>query len=389
MATQDQKTQNGFVSGEALPMRAPDHPPEDQELADFLARAAVASNCQASSFAGRKVCREMHGLTPVLVFADEATLASGKASWDVSAEIADLAERQALFMQGLGKAQTPAAAPGEQAQNSAEAFAALLARCSHEIQQDGRVIYQLDKSNIFVDHGRQLLMEPAADRNEEAILVALLLAKEKFKTFELTGDADFQRRALEIMVRYDLDVPLKNAAQQALKDELVKARDAERSAKKDNQAPAAASPAQPASAAGEKAAQPANGVVGGNKPAPSAPDADVKPAKAPATEATRCVDAHAWWQSQVAIINSAARSDKEKEEQLHTLGPAPAEGKAWWFDSAGNPRPQPKDPETVRKLREAAGMAASDTPAVPKAQVPPAVVNSATRPSRRSAPFAR
>lgn len=389
MATQDQKTQNGFVSGEALPTRAPDRPPEDQELADFLAQAAVAGNCRASSFAGRKVCREMHGVTPVLVFADEAALASGKVSWDVPAEIADLAERQALFMQGLGKAQTSAPAPGEQAQSSAEAFAALLGRCSHEIQQDGRVIYQLDKSNIFVDHGRQLLMEPAADRNEEAILVALLLAKEKFKTFELTGDADFQRRALEIMVRYDLDVPLKNAAQQALKDELVKARDAERSAKKDNQAPAAASPAQPASAAGEKAAQPGNGVVGGNKPAPSAPDADVKAAKAPAAEATRCVDAHAWWQSQVAIINSAARSDQEKEEQLKTLGPAPAEGKAWWFDSAGHPKPEPKDPDLVRRLREAAGMAVANASPALKPQAPVAVLESAAKPSRRAARFAR
>lgn len=384
MATQDRKVGNGFVSGEALPTQTPDLPLEDQEVADFLARAAAVRNCQASAFLGRKVCRETHGVVPFLAFADEVSMAPGTANRDVSQEIADLAQRQVLFMQRLGQDQTPAAAPGEPAQNNAEAFAALLKRCSHEIQQDGRVIYQLDKTNIFVDHGRQLLMEPAADRNEEAILVALLLAKEKFKTFELTGDADFQRRALEIMVRHDLDVPLKNAAQQALKDELVKARDAERAVRKDDQAPAAARTAKPSSAVGEKSVQSGNGVVGGSDPV-----AKAKPPKAPQSEATRCVDAHAWWQSQAAIIGSSARSDKEKEEQLHALGPAPDVGKAWWFDSAGNPRPEPKDPEVARKLRAAAGMEVAETPAFSRAQIPAAVLESAARPTRRSAPFAR
>ncbi len=82
------------------------------------------------------------------------------------------------------------------------------------------------------------------------------------------------------------------------------------------------------------------------------------------------MNAYAWWQSQAAIISSSARSEREKEEQLRKLGPAPDKGKAWWFDAAGNPRPAPSDPTVERKLRAAAGMdvaaAATQTTAAPK-----------------------
>lgn len=388
MATEDLKG-NGFVSGEALPAQAPDAPLDDQEIADFLARAAMVRDCQASAFVGRKVCRLTFGVKPFIAFADELSVPDGTAVWDVPKEIAELAQRQVVFMQGLGQEQPPAAAsPGQsqgQSQGSAELFAALLKRCSHEIQNDGSVIYQLDKTNVFVDHGRQLLMEPAADRNDEAILVALLLAKEKFKSFEITGDANFQRKALEIMVRHNLDVPIKNAAQQALKDELVKAHEA---TKKD-QAPAAARAAQPSSAAGEKGVQPGNGVSGGSDLAGKEELVKAKPPKAPLSEATRCVDAHAWWQSQVAIISSSARSEKEKEDQLEKLGKAPEEGKAWWFDSAGHPRPEPKDPEVARRLRESAGMVSTASRGATQEQAPVAAAAPVARKNRRSAKAGR
>jgi len=383
MAKSDPKIAgNGFVGWDRLPVEASEPALKEQEMAHFLATIALARKCDTSAFLGRNVCWQEKGGMPFLAFADEVTVTPGTPSWDVSQETAELAQRQLRFMLGLGQQAPDARDEPAQPQSSPEIFATLLKRCSHEIQNDGRVIYQLDKVNIFVDHGKQLLMEPAADRNDEAILVALLLAKEKFKTFELTGDADFQRRALEIMVRHELDVPLKNATQQALKDELVKARDAEKAAKKDDQGTAASTMAKPSSAAREKPSKSPNGVSDGGDTARQEPAVQTNPTKAPLSEATCCVDAHAWWHSQAAIINSIARSKKEKEEQLQALGPAPEKGKTWWFDSAGNPRPEPKNPQVSRKLRKAAGMEPTQTPC----QILPVPT---TRPDMRSTRFAR
>ena len=378
MATSHPKiANNGFVGCDRLPVEAP-----EPMKAHFLATMALARKCDTSAFLGRKVCWQKKGSMPFLAFADEVTVTPGTPSWDVSQETAELAQRQLRFMLGLGQQVPDTRDEPAQPQSSPEIFATLLKRCSHEIQNDGRVIYQLDKVNIFVDHGKQLLMEPAADRNDEAILVALLLAKEKFKTFELTGDAGFQRRALEIMVRHELDVPLKNATQQALKDELIKAWAAEKGGKKDDQATAASTMAKPSSAARGKPSQSCNGVPGDGDIARQELAAQASPPMTPLSEATRCVDAHAWWHSQTAIINSIARSKKEKEEQLQALGPAPEKGKTWWFDSAGNPRPEPKNPQVSCKLREAAGMKSTQTPC----QILPVP---ATRPDMRSTRFAR
>ncbi len=221
MRTQSQSSMNGFASGEG-PRAQASNAPDELEIAAFLVSEALVRQCDASAFMGRKVCRITRGSTPLLAFADEVPVPDDVSSWTVSQEIAHLAQRQMAFMQGLGQTPERQTDSEGQAKTSTEIFAELLKRCSYEAQQDGRVVYQLDKTNIFVDHGSQLLMEPGADRNEEAILVALLLAKEKFGAIELTGDAEFQRRALEIIVRHDIDVRLKNAAQQALKDELIK-----------------------------------------------------------------------------------------------------------------------------------------------------------------------
>ncbi|MBJ7262836.1 MAG: hypothetical protein JHC61_03455 [Burkholderiaceae bacterium] len=378
-------TNNGFLGQSAPSIETPDVLLEVQELAHFLATAALKRKCDAEAFVGRKICKQEHNGTPCLAFSDEVTAPSGTPNWEISQEIASLAQRQVLFMKGLGQDRVQKAVPTTgQRQSSSEVFTALLKRCSHDIQNDGRVIYQLDNVNVFVDHGRQLLMEPAAVCHDEAILVALLLAKEKFKTFELTGDMDFQRRALEVMVRYELNIPLRNAAQEALKDQLIKARYAETTERKDYQAPVAATAAKPTSATGEQARR-QNGMAGESDALPRNPGLRTEQQKVPCSETTRCVDAHAWWQTQAAIIASTAHSEKEKEEQLKALGLAPDKEKAWWFDSVGNPCSEPKDLAVASALREAAGMAST----LVSPQEPRIIPVPSVQPPKRSAKLAR
>jgi len=99
----------------------------------------------------------------------------------------------------------------------------LLERMRYEAQKDGSVLYLVDNVPAFRDHGDQLLMVPAADKNEDAIVAAILLAKEKYGgAFEITGDATFKRRVIELMVKYDLKARLKDPEQDAQHRELAR-----------------------------------------------------------------------------------------------------------------------------------------------------------------------
>jgi hypothetical protein len=69
-------------------------------------------------------------------------------------------------------------------------------------------------------------MVGAADHQEQAILAAIVVAKEKFGgAFEITGDAEFCRRAIAVMLKYEVDVRLKNPEQEAIRRELARAQE--------------------------------------------------------------------------------------------------------------------------------------------------------------------
>ncbi|MBA5690535.1 LPD7 domain-containing protein [Rugamonas apoptosis] len=100
----------------------------------------------------------------------------------------------------------------------------VLDEMSYKVRADGTVLYQVAGADAFVDHGDQLLMVNGADKQERAILGALLLAKEKYGgAFELTGDAAFKNTALDIIVKYRLDVRLRNPEQDAMMRDMLAA----------------------------------------------------------------------------------------------------------------------------------------------------------------------
>ncbi|SOS30032.1 hypothetical protein PL963_P100049 (plasmid) [Pseudomonas cerasi] len=98
----------------------------------------------------------------------------------------------------------------------------LLKDISYRERRDGSVLYLLKNQPIFVDHGQQILMEAKAQNDELAILAALHMAKQKFGgSIELTGSDEFKRRALEVLIKHDVKVELKNPAQEALRREMI------------------------------------------------------------------------------------------------------------------------------------------------------------------------
>ena len=98
----------------------------------------------------------------------------------------------------------------------------LLKDITYRERRDGSVLYLLKEKPIFVDHGQQILMEASAQDDELAILAALHMAKQKFGgSIELTGSEEFKRRALEVMIKHNVQVELKNSAQDALRREMM------------------------------------------------------------------------------------------------------------------------------------------------------------------------
>jgi hypothetical protein len=98
----------------------------------------------------------------------------------------------------------------------AEPIGNLLEELTYETRGDGSVLYLLRNKPVFVDFGDHLRMAAGASGEERAILAALLLAMEKYAgNFELTGDDAFQRRAIDVMVKFDVKAQLRNPAQAA------------------------------------------------------------------------------------------------------------------------------------------------------------------------------
>ncbi|AKU21223.1 LPD7 domain-containing protein [Massilia sp. NR 4-1] len=116
----------------------------------------------------------------------------------------------------------------------------LLEDMSYKIRIDGSVLYQVQGKDAFIDHGDQLLMVKGAEKEERAILSALLLAKEKYGgAFELTGSEAFKRAAIDVLVKYQLDVRLKNPEQDLLRREAGKKQAQKEFAKASPEHPAA------------------------------------------------------------------------------------------------------------------------------------------------------
>lgn len=101
---------------------------------------------------------------------------------------------------------------------------ALLSRLTSELQNDKTVLYKLDGEPAFIDRGMRLEMVDGASQSEEKVLAALLTAAEYYRgRIELTGSDAFQRKAISLIAQHQLNVTMKNPAQQA---QLVDARKA-------------------------------------------------------------------------------------------------------------------------------------------------------------------
>ena len=123
--------------------------------------------------------------------------------------------------QAAGKQQP--AHPDEQ-QQRIEELERLLADVTHTVSGDaaitllrGQAACQICKNNEY----HVLMASDEAAKNDEMIAVAIMRAKESFgDTLELTGDEDFQRRAMAVMVKYNIKVVLPNKKQQQLYEEI-------------------------------------------------------------------------------------------------------------------------------------------------------------------------
>ncbi|CAG9260978.1 hypothetical protein BDI4_660043 [Burkholderia diffusa] len=220
-----------------------------------------------------------------------------------------------------------------------EVISKLLDGMSHRTQKDGSVVYMLDDRDVLVDHGQQLIMVDKANEDERAILGAILLAKEKFGgSFELTGSEAFQRRAIEVMLKYNVDVKLKHPAQHALRLEIESKHTAAQATK--------ALLGIPAKTGGEDSKCPTE--------SPSATPSPREPLAADLI-AVRAID---WWVAQRAAIQVWAKGDHELKADLEQLGPQPPSDLIYWFDKAGEPCDPPADADghVVRVKRELPGI---------------------------------
>lgn len=141
---------------------------------------------------------------------------------------------------------------------------ALLARLEPKLQPDKSVLYTLDGEPAFIDRGTRLDMAEGASQNEEKVLAALLTAAQYYRgRIELTGSDAFQRTAIDLIAKYQLNVMMKNPGQQVQLEAARKAMamaPGEKDAIAGEAPPAYAPPQQPASPATPAADTPASTV---------------------------------------------------------------------------------------------------------------------------------
>ncbi|WP_117148001.1 LPD7 domain-containing protein [Pseudomonas coronafaciens] len=97
---------------------------------------------------------------------------------------------------------------------------ALLSRISREVQGDNSVLYKLDAEPAFVDRGSRLEMVQGAGQEDEKVIAALLTAAQFYRgRIELTGSDEFKAKAIELIAQHQINVEMKNPAQQMLLDD--------------------------------------------------------------------------------------------------------------------------------------------------------------------------
>lgn len=220
----------------------------------------------------------------------------------------------------------------------------VLESVTYSTRQDGSVLYMVSNRPAFVDHGQQILMDAKANEDEESILAAILLAKEKYGgSFELTGSEDFKRRAIEIMLKHEIDVKLKNPQQDALRRELAKARgdsaDGDQSKEKDQDKEALIKTVIGKPANETPVPVQASEAVD-TIPSPASPDTAAQvqaPAQKPLAADLVPVKAIDWWSVQREAIHAWAKNDAELQADLQQLGPEPSADQVYWFDKSGKP----------------------------------------------------
>ena len=99
----------------------------------------------------------------------------------------------------------------------------LLTRITNEVQSDKSVLYKLDGEPAFIDRGMRLEMADGASQSDEKVLAALLTAAQYYRgRIELTGSEAFQRKAIGLIAQHQLNVVMKNPAQQLQLEEARK-----------------------------------------------------------------------------------------------------------------------------------------------------------------------
>jgi Large polyvalent protein-associated domain 7 len=233
-----------------------------------------------------------------------------------------------------------------------ETISKLLESITYEMQRNGSVLYLVRDRPAFVDHGQQILMHKAANEDEQAVLAAVLLAKEKWGgRFELTGSEAFKRRALAVMLKYDVDVQLKNPQQEALRRELMQSHSRADVAQANGspspllgrQATRRAGDARP-DALPSRAIPPAAHIAAVAE-GPAAPQTVPTPSVAAAPTAADLAPIHArdWWAVQREAIRYWSPNNTERDIEMKRLGPEPPEAQMFWFDKAGRRCEPPAD----------------------------------------------
>ncbi len=94
--------------------------------------------------------------------------------------------------------------------------ATIMGITARDVRRDGSVVYWHNDVRCFIDHGQFVRMASNRDMDEHRILAALLFSRQKYgQGFELTGTDAFKARAIEIIVKHQLDIRLRDPKQAA------------------------------------------------------------------------------------------------------------------------------------------------------------------------------
>lgn len=107
----------------------------------------------------------------------------------------------------------------------------ILQELKWEEQPDRTVLYRLDDTPAFIDRGNRLEMVNGAGNDDRCVLAALAVATKFYGgVIELTGSDSFKQKAMQLIVRHNIDVRMKLPDQRAelekLRQEMTVSKDA-------------------------------------------------------------------------------------------------------------------------------------------------------------------